>query len=285
LKDNDMPTIGDNHPPSPIVDLAATLSPEILHASIEADFTVEQERVKALLAAKGRFEKLLKDTDGQITSASIATKAADFVKQVKETIKDIEAKREAYKRPVITAGKTIDAAFKNPMISPLQKVVDEVMYEINGYQVRERQAEAKRQKQQAEAEAMERRKAADAEAARLAEEAAAAEAAGDVESAMEIESAAQQVAEVARVEARQVYTPQAADIRLATQKSDLGTGLGTRVTWDFELVDIALVPKMFVSLNVDMVKAMLKSDKAIKEDGAQPIPGVRFFSKQSASVR
>jgi hypothetical protein len=279
-----MPTIGDNHPPSPIVDLAVTLHPDILQASIAADFIVEQQRADALIAAMGRFNVALKPTDGEIRTADIAKKAADFVLQVRDTVKDLEAKREAYKRPVLLAGRTIDAAFKNPMIAPLEKIQRDVMYEINGYQARERKAEALRLQQVAEAEALERRKAADAEAARLAEEAAAAEKAGDIESALEIESVAEQVREVAKVEARPVYTPPAAEVRLAVQKSDLGSSVGTRVTWDFELTDIALVPKMFVSLNADMVKAMLKSDKSIK-DGAQPIPGVRFFSKQSANVR
>ncbi len=279
-----MPTIGDNHPPSPIVDLAAMLAPDILIASIEADFVVDQERVKSLLGAMGRFNALLKSTGGKITSAAIAGKAGDFVKQLRDTVKDIEAKREAYKRPVITAGKTIDAAFKNPMIAPLQKAAEDVLYEINGYQVRERDAEAKRQREAAAADALARRQAAEAEQARLAEEAAAAESAGDIESALEIEAEAEQVALVARVEAAPAYTPPAAEIKLATQKSDLGSTIGTRVTWNFELVDIALVPKMFVSLNTDMVKAMLKSDATIKT-GSQPIPGVRFFATQSANVR
>jgi hypothetical protein len=279
-----MPTIGDNHPPSPIVDLATTLAPDILIASIEADFVVEQERVKSLLGAMGRFNALLKSTDGKITSAAIAGKAGDFVKQLRDTVKDIEAKREAYKRPVITAGKTIDAAFKNPMIAPLQKAAEDVLYEINGYQGREREAESKRQREAAAADALARRQAAEAETKRLAEEAAAAEAAGDIESALEIEAEAEQVNALAKVEAAPAYTPPAAEIKLATQKSDLGSTIGTRVTWNFELVDIALVPKMFVSLNTDMVKAMLKSDPTIKT-GAQPIPGVRFFATQSANVR
>jgi hypothetical protein len=279
-----MPTIGDNHPPSPIVDLAATLAPDILIASIEADFVVEQERVKSLLGAMGRFNALLKSTDGKITSAAIAGKAGDFVKQLRDTVKDIEAKREAYKRPIITAGKTIDAAFKNPMISPLQKAAEDVLYEINGYQERERKAESKRQREAAAADALERRRAADAEQARLAANAAAAESAGDIESALEIEAEAEQVNALAKVEAAPAYTPPAAEIKLATQKSDLGSTIGTRVTWNFELVDIALVPKMFVSLNTDMVKAMLKSDPTIKT-GSQPIPGVRFYATQSANVR
>ena len=239
---------------------------------------------KLALGAMGRFNALLKSTDGKITSAAIAGKAGDFVKQLRDTVKDIEAKREAYKRPVITAGKTIDAAFKNPMIAPLQKAAEDVLYEINGYQEREREAESKRQREAAAADALARRQAAEAETKRLAEEAAAAEAAGDIESALEIEAEAEQVNALAKVEAAPAYTPPAAEIKLATQKSDLGSTIGTRVTWNFELVDIALVPKMFVGLNTDMVKAMLKSDATIKT-GAQPIPGVRFFATQSANVR
>jgi sRNA-binding protein len=57
-----------------------------------------------------------------------------------------------------------------------------------------------------------------------------------------------------------------------------GAAFTAKKVWDYELVDISLVPNEFVTLNESKVSAVVKA-------GISEIPGIRIFQKSTASVR
>ncbi len=93
------------------------------------------------------------------------------------------------------------------------------------------------------------------------------------------QSAARQEANVSRSDA----TVKAAE--LTRSRSDLGAVASLRTTWAFELVDLADVPRTYLSLNDGAVRAAIKA--ATTRDGkcALKIPGVRIYEKQESVVR
>ena len=61
-------------------------------------------------------------------------------------------------------------------------------------------------------------------------------------------------------------------------------GLGLRQTWDFEVVDIALVPHEYLFVNETAVRAAMKQN-ASKDGVPEPISGIRFLEKTIVSSR
>lgn len=62
------------------------------------------------------------------------------------------------------------------------------------------------------------------------------------------------------------------------------SGLGLRQTWDFEVVDIALVPHEYLFVNEVAVRAAMKQN-ASKDGVPEPIPGIKFVEKTIVSSR
>lgn len=268
---------GGNMPPAPILDLAAALDPDVLKATIAADYAADQARVDRLAEGYQRYRDKIAESKG-IKDHETAGKATDFLNQCKTVAKDINGKRDKFKRPVLEASRVIDATFKNGMLTPLDEIRIGIQADLNAYVAEVRAEQARIAAEEAKAREAEARAAAEAEKARLAKLAEEAEAAGDVESALEIEQAA------AEVQAAPQPVVEVAQPKGPLVRSSLGSTLSTRKAWGYRVVNIALVPQHLLLVNDAMVKALLSSDPSVKK-GAQPVPGIEFFATESAASR
>ena len=269
--------IGGNHPPAPIVDLAASLNPDVLKATIAADYEPDMARVGRLSEGYARYRERV-DGDRGLKDEETAGKATDFLKQLGDTYKDIDAKRDAFKRPVLEASRLIDATFKNAMLTPLEQMRVGVRADLDKYVLEMRRERERLAAEQRAAEEAAAKAAAQAERERLARLAEEAEAAGDVEQALEIEQAAAEV--------QQAVVPTVAPSKPAGPlvRSSLGSTLSSKKIWGWRVVNISLVPPHLLVVNDAMVKAVLSSDPSIKQ-GAQPVPGIEFFYTESSTAR
>lgn len=175
--------------------------------------------------------------------------------------KEIEAKRVEMKKPILEAGKAIDAFFK-PVVTMLEDAERVLKSKRQGYrQLVEDQAKAERDRLQKIADAEAKRKAEEEAQAELEEQARQAEAAFDFETAEEIR---QQEVEVEPVKA--------APVAVVTPVIE-SSGTTERATWSGEVVDLDAVPDNFkiVSANQKAIDAFARVTK-----GETPVAGIRW---------
>jgi transcription-repair coupling factor (superfamily II helicase) len=286
------PGIGDNNPPDAIA---------LLIADLNDTHTPLIERADALLGMRERLPEACEDDD-------TAVKLTDAIKSCTAFTKNSEAARVSAKEPHQAAGRAVDGFFKK-----LSDPVDALKVKMSNLLTAFQRKKADEERRQREAAAAEAKRIADAEAAaareaqraareaeaaareaeRLAAEAvtkaqrdaanaARAKADADAEAAREAKdkaAVAKQDAAVSRSDA----TVKAAE--LTRSRSDLGAVASLRTTWAFELVDLAEVPRNYLSLNEGAVRAQIKA--ATTRDGKCPlkIPGIRIYEKQESVVR
>jgi hypothetical protein len=218
-----------------------------------------------------------------IEDAELAGLAADFMRQVRAAMDDIDAKRLEFKRPVMDAAKVIDASFTVTMLDGLDAIRLAVQGNLTDFVRRQQAAETERQRVAREAAAAQQRQAAQAEAARLAQAAREAEHDGDIVGAMEIEAAAAEQRGIAA--AVQAAPAPVAPAPVAAVRSSAGSTLSTRTTWKWRETDRALLPPTYRLPNGPMLDALLKTDPSIKKEGKQPVPGIEFYAETSAATR
>lgn len=205
----------------------------------------------------------------QVSNHEEASKAADILKAISSTKKNIEDKRKEYTAPLVAAQKSINADFKK-MTEPFEKAEKIVKDKIATFH----DAEQKRLEQ-------ERKKAADeaAEKARKeAEEAAkerAAQAADD-EERQRIEEQAEKEAEAA-AEAAALAAEEAAKKAEPKMEGNSGKAVASKV-WTFEITDEAKVPREFCVVNESKIRAAIK-------DGVREIEGVWIHQETRISSR
>lgn len=184
-----------------------------------------------------------------------AGKATLLVKQILEEERAVAARQKEAKRP---HAELADAAFGyfKPMLLQLESLKRGLLGKLDAYR---RELEQRAQ----------------AERRRLAQEAAlkAAEAAeaDDLDSAMDAEQASQRIVE------------QAATVAPAPIRSDYGHVASARKTWEYELVDLAAVPRQFLMLNDAAIKAHIKTRQ--KDRPPVPVAGLTFIERTSTVVR
>lgn len=228
---------------------------ESLLASLKADNPKLIERHKAFGEAMARLPV-------KIENEADAEKCADMAAQLKAGFDMAEGKRTETKRPYDELSKVVHGFFSG-IGSDFYQWRTTVFNRVDAYQKAKREAE----RQRLEAEAAAKR----AEADRLAE-------AGNID-------AATQVAEKALATEQAAASPSAGATRGA-----YGGVLGSRTTWEFEVLDVSKLPKEHLMPNMPGIRAAvqtLNKHKQLKDgqENTALIPGVRIFQKTSTTGR
>lgn len=258
------PGIGHNQPPEladPISGLNTRLAAS--HAGLVARF-----RDLELACAR---------VPNPIGSEENAATATDFIAQCQTHIKKAEIAHRKEKKLFLNAGRVVDSFFKRPCEN-LSTALAPVVSLLKAY--REEIAETERQRHE------EARSAAEEEARRAAvaakeQRAVAERLAVNAHSFAERRRAAEELrlaeeaaerAEVAGQRARAAQRP-------THIRGDYGATAYVTRSWTFEVVDFDLVPREYMSLDVEVVR------EAITKDGVREIPGLRIFQAESLRVR
>lgn len=240
--------LGHNHPPEPP-------TTEEVAAYLRDQFAPLTKRAEALAGSVDRFLT----THPEIKTDEAQGIAAEVVRQVKAHGRLIEGAREEAKRPYLEAGRTVDGWFK-ALAGKLAKL-SAVERAMTAYA---RKVEE------------DRRRAAEEEAKNVAAEAAR-------QAALAAVAANERAAETARVAAgRAVEAAAAAEAKpadLTRVHGEFGAVASLAETWDFEVVNIAEVPVIYLQIDTSAVR------RAIGHDKIRDIPGLRIFSVTSVRVR
>lgn len=185
-------------------------------------------------------------------------RAVALAKKMREAKAKAEAKRKELKEPFASASTKIDELFRGPRrdLETLESTLRQRL-ETLARERAERIREAQRKEREAREAAMEAARKA-ALAARPEEATHAAEARAAIE------------------DVRKAKQEQAA-IREEGPK-----GLSARITWHFEVTDLAKVPVGFLKIDEAAVRAYLAAQTT---EEPEPVPGLRFYSKTSTVIR
>lgn len=250
---------------TPVVDQIFGLNKAPLDAVLAADFADIKAEADALIARAA-------DLPAKVASEADQIKVGTLVAEARAFWKKADGQREDTKRPVLEAGRGIDAFFKaignelDEATGPLQRAMDNFAREV---------AAAARAKAQREAD--EARAKADAERAK-ADEAKSAGAAANAE---------------ARAEALDAKADAAADVANAstgdlTRMRAGGMTISGREVWTFSIDDytaaIAPLGALGPYFKRTDLESALTSMVRIQKAGAS-WPGVRFYADVKASVR
>ena len=266
------PKIGDNIPPADENWLSA--------------FQRELERNTEDIGARIRDHQVgLARVPEEIDEGTEAL-ATDFVRQVKQTLKDAEDLRKETKRPFDERGKAIQEHFR-VLVGPAANMLEQVLGRLSRYQrAKEARVRAEAEARRREAEAEERRKREEAERlqreaeekARAAhDEKARAEAAARFDEAARAGQAAEQAAE----QAKQAEKEQTGPVHL---KGDYGSTGFTRDHWACEITDSDALPAGILWRYVDD-GCREKALRAAVKDGLREIDGARIWEEDKIVVR
>jgi hypothetical protein len=243
-------------PNAPAIDLAAVLDPASLSAWIEWSYASHAAEIGALLERFVAFTDVTKDG---IRDDFIAGHAADFAKDLKAAVNALDGTRTRIKRPVLHAQRLIDGEAK-ALGDRVMAAVAEVEARVTTY-LRAKEVEARRA---AEAEAA--RLAAEAE--RLAAEALRVDGMITAETAIEAFELAGQAETQANARALEL-----------TRTRGLGGALtALKDNWVWTLEDITKVPTHLLQVNDAAVRLFIKQ-------GAREVPGLRIWNDTKAFVR
>jgi len=245
------PAIGHNRPPGP------SLDPGELDAYLNARLAEWGER---LADSDGIFHRYTEATADGIADDDHLRRASLLEQRIKALSKELDGWREADRRPILDAGKTIQGRYAS-IIDRL----DQQAATINRHRTAFLRAKEAAERARAQAEAAERAREAQA----------AAEAARQRQSA-EATAAAIAASEEAEAASRRAAAPPAALVR-----THHAGGVATlRRTLRMEITDLGAIPLAFISANEPAILAVARAAK--DPDVTSPVPGVRFFYETKA---
>lgn len=256
---------GHNNPPSELgtTDLVILLNPAVLRDQYDLDYAELVQRVMALLAGVDRFFDQVK----AIGSEEEQARASDFAGQLKLVEREVEAIRAALALPFRLAQAAVQAKFKAALQDPLNKALSDIEAKMTTF--------AKRLILENKQRLDDERRAAQAEASRLAAEAERTGRPSQIEDA----AAAAAKAEVATVRAST-----ATSASLGRVRGNLGTVATVRTEWTYEIADINDVPLGFLMVDDAAVRAVIAEGRRDKI-GAPGIPGLRIIETTGVKVR
>lgn len=196
----------------------------------------------------------------------------DFIAQCQAHLKEAEAAHTVEKTTFLQGGRTVDGFFKRRCES-LSDALVPVFSRLKAYRDRRESERAERHRSLLNA--------AQSEAARSAEYRAEAErlaAANDPASlgqAVHYRSLADATAESAAAKLREAE----ACLEPTRICGDYGATAYITHSWGFEVIDPDAVPRRYLSLNAETIRA------AIRKDGVREIPGLKIFQSESLRVR
>lgn len=198
----------------------------------------------------------LRASEIRVVNKETYDQAAGFLRSVSRVRARIEELFEPAVRKAHEAHKAVLAA-KGEILAPLAPAEKALRLAMQGWL-----AEVERERQAAEAKAR-------AQARQAEEEEKARRAAELAEAGVEEEEIQQTVAAM----------PAPVAVSPAPQLTRV-EGVAQRVEWRFEIVNEALVPREYLSIDEKKIRAVVKAFKGEKE-----IPGVRIFSEKVVAVR
>jgi hypothetical protein len=294
---------GNNNPPDAIA---------LLNAQLEQTHTDLIDRQEKLLAMEGRLPATCDDAD-------MAAKLSDGIKALTAFVKNSEATRVAVKEPFLASGRAVDGFFKSKS-DPIEKLKTKMGGMLTVFQRAEADKERRRlqaiadeeKRVAAEAEKKAREEARIAREAREAEERRAEEArkaaaalegkkrtiaeeaerkrlAAAAAAQKVLDDAAAVARDAARVQKEEANTAKADAGAKASDLSRSRSGAGSvaslRTTWEFEVVDAALVPREFLSVSESAIRVAIKAATTPENKNTLKIPGVKIFPKTESIVR
>lgn len=217
--------------------------------------TVEEQKKTSDVPALCQKAELIISNQGDYEVASTV------LSEVKNRYKELDTQRKEITKPIDTAKKAVMELFRSPL-ELLEKAESKIKGLMIGY--------TNEQERKAREEQLRLQKIADAEAARqkkiLDEKIARAEASGKTEKAEELQMQKETITPiVAPIIAPQIETPK---------------GVSYRDNWTAEVIDINLIPREYLVVNMQALNAVAKSTK-----GTLTIPGVKFTSTKILASR
>lgn len=203
-----------------------------------------------------------------ITSPEKAQEAANELQNVHEMKKRIVDHFEPMRKTSYEAYQAVLTS-KAEYLRPLETAEKILKSKLGGWQAAQdalREAEMKAAQEKAEAEARAKR---EAEAKAMQDQAAAAKRAGDVQQAAELRTAAKELKAAPVVVAVDAVAPVVKP-----------TGVSTTYSYDFEIDNVALIPREYMVPDEVAIRRVVK---ALKEK--TNIPGLRVVRKPMVSVR
>jgi hypothetical protein len=207
-----------------------------------------------------------------IYSEEDAGLVTDFIAQCQVHLRQAEAAHKVEKATFLEGGRTVDGFFKRRCESLSAGLVP-VFARLKVY------------RDWREAEAAERHRtlleAADKDAAQAAEYRVEAQRRAlskepeDREQAMQYRALSDAMAESAAARIREA----AAWLEPVRIQGDYGATAYVTHSWTFEIIDLEAVPRDYLALNAEIVRA------AIAKDGVRDIPGLKIFQSESLRVR
>jgi hypothetical protein len=208
----------------------------------------------------------------QIDSEEEAGLVTDFIAQCQAHLRQVETAHRVEKALFLQGGRTVDGFFKRRCESLTSALVP-VFTRLKAYRDRREVAAAERHRTLLAAAEKEATRAAEhrAEAERLA----ASESPADRNRAMQYHALADATAESADAMVREA-TGCLEPIRI---QGDYGATAYITHGWSFDVLDLNAVPRRYLVLNAETVRA------AITKDGVRDIPGLKIFQTESLRVR
>ena len=251
--------------------------PVFTHLTQSQDAVELRDSANVLISKDGKF---IEPTDD--ASAAAIT---EFIAQCKAVVKLLESKRQEMKAPILSKTKELEASFKGedgPM-TRLGSVIKAAEGKLRPYlaeKQRLQRAEEQRLRDVAAQEQREREDARQAEEDALAEAAAATNQDERSEAEANVEAARKDLDDLGT---RQPVVP--APTTGAKTRGSAGSTAQLRDNWQYELVDIALVPDNFLVDPVDRLNRgkLNKMAKQMKDDAT--VPGIRFYNEPSITSR
>lgn len=227
-------------------------------------------------------------TIAAIDSKEAANNAVLAVGPLKLLAREAEKDRKEFKAPILEAGRLIDSTIE-AFLKPSQAQVKRIEEALAAFNEKERKAAEAEQKRQAEEAArIERERQAEiariqAEKEKAEREAAEAAQKGDTQAAAE---AARRQEELEQAElAAELAQTEAAPIVHAVAETKI-SGSSVRVSYDFEVIDIAALYKTHPHLvDLSIRRADTKAFINIPNVDRKAIPGIRVFEATSVSVK
>ena len=217
--------------------------------------TVEEQQKTSVVPALCHKAVLIISNQGDYEVASTV------LSEVKNRYKELDTQRKEITKPIDTAKKAVMELFRSPL-ELLEKAESKIKGLMIGYtneQERKAREEQARLQRLADAEAAKQKKILDEKIAR-------AEAAGKAEKAELLAQEKENIAPIiAPVVAPQIETPK---------------GVSYRDNWTAEVIDINLIPREYLVVNMQALNAVAKSTK-----GTLTIPGVKFISTKILASR
>ena len=217
--------------------------------------TVEDQKKTSDVPALCQKAELIISNQGDYEVASTV------LSEVKNRYKELDTQRKEITKPIDTAKKAVMELFRSPLelLEKAESKIKGLMINYTNEQERKAREEQARLQRLADAEAAKQKKILDEKIAR-------AEAAGKAEKAELLAQEKENIAPIiAPVVAPQIETPK---------------GVSYRDNWTAEVIDINLIPREYLVVNMQALNAVAKSTK-----GTLTIPGVKFISTKILASR